>query len=131
MKHILYVDDDPDLQTIVRIALEKIGGYALKICSSGMEALQEAPAFRPDMILLDVMMPEMDGPTTMKALRQIPQASTTPVVFMTAKVQTHEVSHYESLGAAGIITKPFDPLALPATLQSIWKRVLDGVEASG
>ncbi len=91
LSKILYVEDEPDIQAVAKIALESVGGLTTEVCSSGNEALEKVSVFKPDLILLDVMMPNMDGPTTMKAIREIPEFTTTPVVFMTAKVQPQEV----------------------------------------
>ena len=120
LRRILYVEDEPDIQAVARIALEAVGGFQLLVCSSGQEALAAAPAFAPDLILLDVMMPGMDGPSTLAALRALPELRATPVVFMTAKVQTHEVARYRQIGALDVIAKPFDPMTLSATVSSIW-----------
>jgi len=120
LQRILYVEDEPDIQAVARIALETVGGFTVKICSSGEEALQAATGFAPDLILLDVMMPGMDGPTTLHALRKLPELETTPAVFMTAKVQPQEVEHFKSSGALDVIAKPFDPMELSAQIKSIW-----------
>lgn len=117
---ILYVEDDLDIQTVAQIALEVVGGFRLTICSSGKEAIAAAQTMVPDLILLDVMMPEMDGPTTLEHLRQLENTRTTPVVFMTAKVQVNEVSFYTSLGAIGVIAKPFDPMSLAQQVRGLW-----------
>jgi len=117
----MYIEDEPDITTIAQIALQEIGGFELKCCSSGYDALKEAPVFKPDLFLIDVMMPSIDGPTTLKELRKIPQFSTTPVIFMTAKAQVSEVNEYISMGAAGVITKPFDPIQLADTIRGIWE----------
>lgn len=117
---ILYVEDEPDIQAVAKIALEMVGGFTVKVCSSGEEALREADAFAPELILLDVMMPGMDGPSTLKALRDLPALVDTPVVFMTAKVQASEVAHYKELGALDVIAKPFDPMALANRLRAMW-----------
>ena len=119
---ILYVEDEPDIQAVAQLALEAVGGFTVKICSSGQEALASVEAFAPDMILLDVMMPGMDGPSTLQALRQLATISKTPVCFMTAKVQPQEVAHYKSLGALDVIPKPFDPMALSSQVSAIWDR---------
>jgi len=121
LQKVLYVEDEPDIQAVARVALEMIGGFTLTICSSGAQALQEAPAFAPDLILLDVMMPGMDGPTTLANLRQIDSLTNTPIVFMTAKVQANEVASYKALGAVDVIAKPFDPMTLAAQVRSIWE----------
>ncbi len=121
LPRILYVEDEPDIQTVARMALEMVGGFEVRICSSGEEALQEAEDFVPDMILLDVMMPGMDGPSTLEALRKKPAFADTPVAFMTAKVQPAEVAHYKSLGAREVIAKPFDPMTLADQVRAIWE----------
>ena len=120
LQRILLVEDDPDIQTVGRIALEMVGGFTVGICNDGEDCLARAPEFVPDLILLDVMMPGMDGPHTLKALRTFSSLAHTPVVFMTAKVQTHEVEHYQSLGAIDVIAKPFDPMTLATTIQELW-----------
>ena len=104
------------------MVLETIHGFTLEVCSSGNEAVQKAEAFNPDLILLDVMMPNMDGPETLERLRVFPTLAVTPVVFMTAKVQPQEVQAYLDLGAVGVIAKPFDPMILADQLREIWER---------
>lgn len=122
LKRVLYVEDEPDIQAVARLALEAVGGFTVEICSSGREALQTATVFAPDLILLDVMMPDMDGPSTLVALRQLPELDQTPVIFMTAKVQTHEVNQYKEMGALDVISKPFNPMTLSTTITSIWAK---------
>lgn len=120
LKKILLVEDEQDIQTITSMALTSIGGFTLEVCSSGKEALEKAPIFKPDLILLDVMMPEMDGLATFKALKKIPEMKDTPVIFLTAKVQSHEVEQYKVMGALDAISKPFDPMSLPDTVRRIY-----------
>ncbi len=122
LTRILYVEDDPDIQAIAIMVLETINGFTLKSCSCGSEALEKAVQFKPDLVLLDVMMPGMDGPETLKGLRAFPELAATPVVFMTAKVQPQEVEGYLKLGAIGVIAKPFDPMTLAQELRDIWSR---------
>jgi DNA-binding response OmpR family regulator len=122
LKRLLFVEDEVDIQVVARLALEAVGGFQVFICSSGQEALANAPDFGPDLILLDVMMPGMDGPSTLKALRELPLTATTPVIFMTAKVQPYEVAEYKRLGALDVIAKPFDPMRLSANINAIWTR---------
>lgn len=122
LERILYVEDEPDIRTIAVLALTDIGKFTVKCCSSGPEAIKEAEAFSPDLFLLDVMMPEMDGPTTLQALRKIDSLANIPAIFMTAKAQTNEVAQYRKMGVLDIIIKPFDPITLPETLQECWKR---------
>lgn len=122
LTRILYVEDDPDIQAIAMMVLETISGFTLEACSGGSEALAKAVQFNPDLVLLDVMMPGMDGPETLKGLRAFPELASTPVVFMTAKVQPQEVEGYLKLGAVGVIAKPFDPMTLAQELRDIWAR---------
>lgn len=122
LTRILYVEDEPDIQMVAKLALETLGGFTLEICSSGAEALERAPAFQPQLILSDVMMPGMDGPTTLGKLRELPQFAATPVIFMTAKVQPSEVAGYKALDAVDVISKPFDPMTLSNQVQAIWER---------
>ena len=117
---VLYVEDDADIQTVASLALETLGGLTLEICSSGSEAVEKITAFDPQLILLDVMMPGMDGPTTLGELRKIPAFTDTPVIFMTAKVQPGEVAGYKALGAVDVIPKPFDPMTLAEQVNAIW-----------
>lgn len=119
---ILYVEDDPDIQAIAAMVLETISGFTLATCSSGAEAIACAVDFAPDLMLLDVMMPGMDGPETLKKLREFPALAKTPVIFMTAKVQPREVQGYLELGAIGVIAKPFDPMTLAQELRDIWEQ---------
>ena len=121
LQRILYVEDEPDIQAVAKMALEMVGGFVVKICSSGEEALKDGQGFMPDLILLDVMMPNMDGPSTLLALRQQTALSETPVIFMTAKVQPIEVEYYKSIGAKGVIAKPFDPMTLATQVRTIWE----------
>ncbi|WP_310565938.1 response regulator [Hydrogenophaga sp.] len=122
LQRILCVEDEPDIQAVARMALELVGGFEVRICSSGDAALRELQVWRPDMVLLDVMMPGMDGPSTLKALRALPGLAQLPVGFMTAKVQPGEVAQYKAMGALDVIAKPFDPMTLPDQLRSLWER---------
>ena len=123
LHRILYIEDEADIQAIAKIALEAVGGFSVEVCSSGEEALRCGPASPPDLILLDVMMPGMDGPSTLLRLREFPVLATTPVIFMTAKVQPAEIAYFRSLGALDVIAKPFDPMNLPRQVSEIWGRV--------
>ncbi|MBT3907553.1 MAG: response regulator [Rhodospirillaceae bacterium] len=122
LNRIFLVEDDPDIQEIVLMTLKDLGGYAVDICSSGQEALDKIVGIQPDLILLDVMMPEMDGPTTLRAIRAMSEVKDTPVIFMTARSQTHEVAEYMELGAIDVIRKPFDPVTLCNQIENIWDR---------
>jgi CheY-like chemotaxis protein len=122
LHRILYVEDEPDIQAVARLALESVGGFTVDICSSGKEALVRVGEFAPDLILLDVMMPEMDGPTTLSELRKLPEANNIPIVFMTAKVQPQEIEEYKAMGAVDVIPKPFDPMTLSEQARTIWNQ---------
>ena len=121
LARILYVEDEPDIRAIAQMALEAVGGFTVIACASGSEALASAPGANADLLLLDVMMPGMDGPSTLKALRGLPATANTPVIFMTAKVQAAEVAQYRELGAIDVIHKPFDPMELAAQINRIWE----------
>ena len=123
LQRILYVEDEPDIQAVARIALETVGGFTIKICHHGQQALAEAAAFKPDLLLLDVMMPDMDGPTTLAKLHKQPELADVPAIFMTAKVQPQEVAQLRTMGAVDVITKPFDPMALSDQIRKIWVEI--------
>lgn len=120
---ILYVDDEADIRTIVQFALEDEEDLDLRICASGQEALDAVVGDRPDIILLDVMMPAMDGPTTLQRLRGQPGYEGQPVAFVTAKVQPREIAQLKALGAIDVIAKPFDPMALADQVRDLWTRL--------
>lgn len=124
LQRILYVDDEPDIQAIVKTALEALGGFTVCTCDCGADAVTEVPVFKPDMILLDMMMPGLNGIETFDALKALPEMADTPVVFVTAKAQSDELNKYKALGAAGTIPKPFDPITLSDDLHQIWKTVV-------
>lgn len=119
LERILHVDDEADIREIVRVSLEAIGGFRVRSCASGAQAVASAPEFNPDLLLLDVMMPGMSGPETLAALRGGPAAVSAPAVFMTAR---DDAAPWRALGAVATIAKPFDPLRLPARLGEIWER---------
>ena len=119
LRKILLVDDEPDIRKIGEMSLRAVGKLQVVQAASGAEALELAARERPDAILLDVMMPGMDGPTTLAQLKARPETAAIPVVFMTAKAQPREVERLRSLGARGVIVKPFDPMALPAEVRRL------------
>lgn len=125
LKKILLIEDDPDIQLITRLSLEVGGGYEVRICATGEDALQSAPAFAPDLILLDMMMPGMDGLATMDALRTLPlpAITATPVVFFTANTQSHVRQDLLRRGALGVIIKPIEPNALVEQIRALWQRI--------
>src|SRR6266568_1435034 len=112
-RRILIVDDEDDIREVAQVSLELVGNYEVLTATSGRDGLERARSGRPDAILLDVMMPDMDGPSTLAELRRDPATRDIPVVFLTAKTQAAERTRLAGLGAAGILTKPFDPLKLP------------------
>jgi len=120
MTCILHIDDEDDIREVARLALEALGGFSVAEASSGGDGVRLAADLRPDLILLDVMMPGMDGPATLRALRATPATAPIPVVFMTAKVQRHELEQYKALEAQGVLSKPFDPLTLAAEVKALW-----------
>lgn len=125
LRKILYVEDETDIQFIAQMLLQK-NGFDVEVCSLGHEALEKVQVFSPDLLLLDVMMPQMDGPTTLQELRKLPVTSQTPVMFMTAKVQKAEQESYYKLGAIGVIPKPFDPMTFVQTLTGLWNSAGEG-----
>ena len=121
-ERIMHVEDDESIRAVAEIALTDVAGFTLLSCDSGQSALAQAEAFAPQLILLDVMMPQMDGLQTLAALRQIPALAKTPVVFMTAKIQQAEKQRYLDAGAVGIIEKPFEPMELGDTLSQLYQQ---------
>ncbi|HEY0514736.1 MAG TPA: response regulator [Thermoanaerobaculia bacterium] len=119
-RRILFVEDDPDIRMVATMALEAVGGFSVAACGSGMEAVSRFDEVAPDLVLLDVMMPGMDGPETLAALRRLPGGGI-PVIFMTARVQANEIAGYREMGAVDVIAKPFDPMTLSETVREIWR----------
>jgi CheY-like chemotaxis protein len=113
---VLVVEDEGDIRELVPVSLERRGGFRVLTAESGQVALRIAVEERPDAILLDVMMPGLDGPATLGRLRETPETAGIPVVFLTAKVQSGDRRRLMDLGAEGLIPKPFDPIALPGQL---------------
>ena len=122
LNRILHVNDEPDIREVAKLALESVGGFTVEVCKSGEEALKMAPHFKPDLILLDIMMPIMDGPSTMRALRDDDKTAEIPIAFMTAKVQKLEITEFKKLGAIDVIEKPFDPMTLADQVKVIWDK---------
>jgi len=122
LKKILHVEDELDIQEIAKMSLEGVGGFEVMQCVSGEDALSVAPGYDPDLILLDVMMPGMDGEETFKRLSEFEGFEKKPVIFMTAKAAKNNIQALIELGAADVITKPFDPILLPESVREIWKR---------
>ncbi|KAA1171451.1 response regulator [Marinobacter salinexigens] len=120
LQRIMLVEDEEDIRAVAELALEAVGGFTLKTCASGQVALDQLAEFRPQLVLLDVMMPVMDGPSTLHAIRQTDEFADVPAIFMTAKVQPDEVSQYLAEGAVAVIPKPFDPMTLSDRIREIW-----------
>lgn len=123
LQKIMLVEDEEDIRAVAELALEAVGGFTVKTCGSGVCALENLDAFRPQLILLDVMMPGMDGPSTLRAIRERPEFEDIPVIFITAKVQPEEVRGYLAAGAVDVISKPFDPMKLSEKIRDIWKNL--------
>jgi len=118
---VLYVDDEPDIREVASLAFSLDSSLDVRALGSGAEAiaLLQAGGFQPDALLLDVMMPGMDGPSVLQAIRALPGHAATPVVFITARAQRDEQNRLLGLGAAGVITKPFDPMTLAGELRAL------------
>jgi two-component system, OmpR family, response regulator len=121
LRTVLYVDDEPDIREIVQLALGLTDELAVHICESGEQALAIIPQVKPDLVMLDVMMPGMDGPTTMRKMRAAPELADIPVIFMTAKAMPQEIMRFHELGALGVIPKPFDPMRLTQQVFAMWE----------
>lgn len=121
LTRVVYVEDEPDIQAIVRIALESIGGMQVTVFSSGQEAIARAADVQPQLLVLDVMMPGLDGPGTLRLLREQAPLRNVPAIFMTAKAQPQEVAALQQQGAIAVVSKPFDPMQLAAELRRHWQ----------
>lgn len=121
LQRVMHVEDDESIRAVAEIALTDVSGFELLSCDGGQSALAQVEAFAPQLILLDVMMPQMDGLQTLLALRQLSSLAQVPVVFMTAKIQQAEKQHYLDAGAIAVIDKPFDPMSLGETLESLYQ----------
>jgi two-component system OmpR family response regulator len=116
---VLIVDDEDDLRKIAALSLGRVGGMEVVEATSGSEAVEKAVREKPDVILLDVMMPGVDGPSTLGLLRSLPEVAAIPIIFLTAKAMPREVERLVSLGAKGVITKPFDPMSLAHQVRAL------------
>jgi CheY-like chemotaxis protein len=120
LNRILVVDDDPAVRELAQLALEGVGGFTVRVCASGHEALDAAGDFRPDLVLLDELMSGMDGLATLRALRARPETADVPVIFLTARTRGDDLHRYRAAGAAGLIAKPFSPMALADEVRQLW-----------
>ena len=123
LNRICYVEDDEDIQRIVRVTLERVGKMTVQVVGDPTLAIDTMAAFRPNLVLLDWMMPKMDGPTVFRQMKLHPETSSLPVVFITAKASQHDLNELLKLGAAGAISKPFSPKDLPDQLRAIWAKL--------
>jgi len=122
LKKIIHVDDQLDILLVSQYALSEIGEYDVLICESGAEALEKIEDYNPDLILLDVMMPRLDGPQTLSKIREIELFESTPVIFLTAKIFPNEIAELLACdeGVLDVIPKPFDPVTISDTIQAVW-----------
>jgi DNA-binding response OmpR family regulator len=121
LQRILLADDEPDILEISRIALETVGGFEVSVCSSGRALLDRLSEFEPDLIIVDVLMPDMTGPDVLQEVRRRPELSAVPVVYLTGVIQEEELEELRETGVADIILKPFDPMTLADRINGIWK----------
>ena len=128
--HILCVDDEEDILQVAKLSLEAVGGFRASLCRGSAGAVEMARDLAPDLILLDVMMPDMDGPATLAKLRSAESVARIPVIFMTAKAQPGEIHRYLDLGSIGVISKPFDPMSLPGEIRALWENRLENQRES-
>lgn len=117
---IMLVEDEADIRKILEIALKNVGGFEVALCDSGTVAVEMAAAFNPNLILLDAMMPEMDGPATLRALKANDSTKNIPIMFITAILGQQERESFKAMGAIGVIAKPFDPMTLSSQVRALW-----------
>lgn len=125
LQKVLYVEDDEDIQRIVRMSLERVGKMSVEIVSDSLQAIERMKSFKPDLVMLDWMMPEMDGPTLFRKMQEDPEVAPLPVIFITAKASSRELEELVRLGAKGTISKPFSPKDLPDQLRGLWQAIPD------
>lgn len=122
LSKILHVDDDQDIRTIAKLSLEVLGKFNIRQYSCGPDAILGVQDFKPDLLLLDLMLPGMDGQQLFSAIREIPGFEAIPAIFMTAKAQQETINDLKSNGCLGVVTKPFDPVELPLLIEKEWKK---------
>jgi len=123
LQRICYVEDDEDIQRIVRMSLERVGKMTVEVVTDSLKAIEVMMAFKPDLVMLDWMMPGMDGPTLFRKMKQDAQLGALPVVFITAKAAQRDTDELLALGAAGVLSKPFSPKDLPDQLRAVWAKL--------
>ena len=120
LQRILLADDEPDILEISRIALETVGGFEVSVCSSGRALLERLTEFEPDLVVVDVLMPDMTGPEVFEEIRRLPEFDEVPVVYLTGVIQEEELESLRETGVADVILKPFDPMTLADRINGIW-----------
>ena len=123
LNRICYVEDDEDIQRIVRMSLERVGKMTVEVVGDPTAAVEAMLKFKPDLVMLDWMMPVLDGPALFRQMKQKPETSALPVVFITAKAAQRDLDELSALGAVGTISKPFSPKDLPDQLRAIWAKL--------
>lgn len=118
----MYVEDEPDIRDIAKLVLENVGGFEVCVVEGGQQALDTIESFCPDMILLDAMMPGMDGPATYAEIRKTDTFKETPIAFLTAKLMENDIAAFLAMGAVGVIAKPFDPMTLSEQVKELWEK---------
>jgi CheY-like chemotaxis protein len=126
LKTVLYVDDEPDIREVVELSLSLANDLHVHTCDSGLAALSCMPELQPDLVLLDVMMPGLDGPATLQRMQNDARLAHIPVIFMTAKAMPQEIARFRALGAVAVIAKPFDPMRLSEQVYAIWEGLASG-----
>jgi len=131
LNKILYVEDDSDIREIVKMSLEMLGQFQVAACESCADALSLVDEFSPELLLLDVMMPAVDGPATLRVLRGRVSAEIAPAIFITAKVEAGDMQRYRKMGVLDVIVKPFDIMELPGQIEQIWQGHRSSLNDSG
>ena len=121
LQRILLADDEPDILEISRIALETVGGFEVSVCSSGKQLLERLSEFEPDLVIVDVLMPDMTGPEVLEEIRRRPEFDAVPVIYLTGVIQEEELEDLRKTGVADVILKPFDPMTLADRINGVWK----------
>ncbi|MBD3870929.1 MAG: response regulator [Acidobacteria bacterium] len=121
LQRILLADDEPDILEISRIALETVGGFEVSVCLSGKTLLERLPEFKPDLVIVDVLMPDMTGPEVFEEIRRRPEYDEVPVIYLTGVIQEEELEDLRETGVADIILKPFDPMTLADRINGVLK----------
>jgi two-component system, OmpR family, response regulator len=126
LRRILLVDDDRSIRAVARLALERVGGFTVDECASGREVPDVMTRFAPDLVLLDVVMPDVNGPEVLHSLRAKPETASVPVVFLTARTSAEDTAKLHGSGVIGVLAKPFDPMTLSDEIREIWRATIVG-----